>query len=40
MFPFRKADWHESGAPRRDDRVDFEVEGDKATEVYYFQERS
>jgi hypothetical protein len=37
-FPFRKADWHESRAPRRNDRVDFEVEGDKAKDVYLFQE--
>ncbi len=40
MFPFRKADWHESRAPRRDGRVDLEVEGDKATEDYYFQEQA
>ncbi len=37
-FPFRKADWHESRAPRRNDRVDFEAEGDKAKDVYFFQE--
>jgi len=37
-FPFRKADWRESRAPRRNDRVDFEADGDKAKDVYFFQE--
>ena len=40
MFPFRKADWRESRAPRRNDRVDFEAEGDKAKDVYFFQEEA
>jgi hypothetical protein len=37
-FLFRKADWRESRAPRRNDRVDFEAGGDKAKDVYFFQE--
>ena len=38
QFSFRKADWFESRAPRRNDRVDFQAEGDKAAGVYFFQE--
>lgn len=38
IFQFRKAHWHESRAPRRDDRVDFEVKEEKVTEIYLFQE--
>jgi len=39
-FPFRRADWHESRAPRRNDRVDFQAEGEKATDVCFFQKEN
>ncbi len=36
-FSFRKADWHESRSPRRNYRVDFQAEGGKATDIYFYQ---
>ncbi len=36
-FSFRRADWHESRAPRRNDRVDFQAEGEMAADIYFFQ---
>ncbi len=39
-FSFRKADWHESRSPRRDYRVDFQAEGEKATDIYFFKKEN
>ncbi len=39
-FSFRKADWYESRSPRRNYRVDFQPDGEKATDVYLFQKEN
>jgi hypothetical protein len=38
MYPFKRADWQERRAPRINNKVEFEVEGDSAVQILHMLE--